>query len=255
MKEILDGLGREEEQVYSFLMIGQSNMAGRGEFCEVEPIKNKRCRMLRMGRWQAMSEPINPDRAVLSGLYHSGVSLAASFADALANESGCKIGLIPCADGGTRLSQWMPGEVLYDHAVMTTRLAMRSSTLAGILWHQGESDCNEQSLVDSYSERFLTMITSLRRDLGAEKVPVIIGELSELIDPAHIGCGARIPQMNGNFHEIAKTLPLCRVVSSQGLMLKPDGVHFNSASLRAFGLRYAEAYREISAVEGFGQRL
>ncbi|MBQ2401175.1 MAG: hypothetical protein II311_04070, partial [Lachnospiraceae bacterium] len=36
----------------------------------------------------------------------------------------------------------MPGELLYDHAVMQSKLAQRTSEIAGILWHQGESDCN-----------------------------------------------------------------------------------------------------------------
>jgi len=77
---IKDGITKKEN-IRSFLMIGQSNMAGRGEFDEVPPIKNDKCYMLRMGRWQEMSEPVNPDRAVFGMQYHSGVSLAASFAD------------------------------------------------------------------------------------------------------------------------------------------------------------------------------
>ena len=245
---IKDGLQSTDEEVYSFLLIGQSNMAGRGDFADVEPIKNKRCLMLRMGRWQIMSEPINPDRKIFGGSTHSGISLGASFANYFAEQSRYKIGLIPCADGGTRLNQWMPGEILYDHAVMMTKLALRTSKLAGILWHQGESDCNEQALVDSYQERFLTMITSLRRDLDAEDVPVIIGELSEKIDPERIGRGVRIAQMNENFHEIAKVLPKCAVVSSADLTLKADNLHFNSESLREFGLRYAAAYEQLSII-------
>ena len=246
---IKDGLQTQGEQIYSFLLIGQSNMAGRGEFADVEPIKNKNCRMLRMGRWQTMSEPINPDRAILSGKYHSGVCLAASFADAISSANECKVGLIPCADGGTRLDQWMPGEILYDHAVMMTRLALRTSKLAGILWHQGESDCNSQELVDTYKERFLTMITSLRRDLDAEDVPVIIGELSKKIDPEHYGRGVRISQMNEIFHEISQCITRCGVVSSDGLTLKADGIHFDSVSLREFGLRYAAEYERFSMIE------
>ena len=58
----------------SFLLIGQSNMAGRGFVHEVPSIYNERIEMLRNGRWQMMTEPINYDRPV------AGVSLAASFA-------------------------------------------------------------------------------------------------------------------------------------------------------------------------------
>lgn len=44
--------------VHSFLLIGQSNMAGRGFLDEVPPIHDERIKMLRNGRWQVMAEPI-----------------------------------------------------------------------------------------------------------------------------------------------------------------------------------------------------
>ena len=138
-----DGIVKKE-MIRSFLMIGQSNMAGRGNIGEVDPIDNPNCYMLRMGRWQKMSEPINPDRPIFEGRFRSGVGLAASFADEFSKCTGLEVGLIPCADGGTSMDQWMPGQVLYDHAVMMTKLAMRSSSFAGILWHQGEADCSEK---------------------------------------------------------------------------------------------------------------
>ena len=99
MANINDGITQTSGKIISFLMAGQSNMAGRGEFGEVEPINNELCYMLRMGRWQPMNEPINPDRPVFGTLFHSGVGLAASFADEMAKYRGSPIGLIPCADG------------------------------------------------------------------------------------------------------------------------------------------------------------
>ena len=237
-----DGMNvNKDENIRSFLMIGQSNMAGRGEFRDVEPIENPDCFMLRMGRWQQMYEPINPDRDIFKIKYHSGISLAASFADELSKLSGDRIGLIPCADGGTSIDQWMPGEVLFDHAVMMTRLAMRSSTFCGFLWHQGEADSYEGRL-EVYQEKFITMISAMRRELGAEDLPVIIGELSEDIERLE---KPNIIKMNENFHAIAEVLPHCAVVSSKGLLLKPDRLHFNAVSLREFGRRYFDAYLNV----------
>ena len=45
-----DGLNLEKDKrpITSFLLIGQSNMAGRGEFADVEPIQNENCYMLRI---------------------------------------------------------------------------------------------------------------------------------------------------------------------------------------------------------------
>ena len=242
-----DGLNleKEEKTIRSFLLIGQSNMAGRGEFADVEPIQNSACFMLRMGRWQKMAEPINPDRDIFRGVYHSGVGLSASFADEYAKHTGENVGLIPCADGGTSISQWLPGEVLFDHAVMMTRLAMRSSTFGGILWHQGESDCRSEETFLLYRERFLTMITALRAELGAEELPLLLGELSEEISNPKWLMEDRAVRFNQMLRELADELPACRAVSSKGLALKPDGLHFNSVSLREFGKRYFDALCDI----------
>ena len=112
--------------IHSFLMIGQSNMAGRGLLDEAETIDTAHIKILRNGRWQPMFRPINPDRPF------SGVNLAESFAEQYAQTYGVDVGLIPCADGGTSLEQWQPGGLLFDHAVYSARLAQRTSTIAGL---------------------------------------------------------------------------------------------------------------------------
>ena len=115
--------------IHSFLMIGQSNMAGRGKAAEVEPIRNTAIKVLRNGRWQLMihSLPVNYDRMF------AGTCPAESFADAYQKDHDVEVGLIPCADGGTRIDQWQPGEVLFDHAVMQAKLAQRSSRASAAL--------------------------------------------------------------------------------------------------------------------------
>lgn len=238
----IDGITKTEP-IHSFLMIGQSNMAGRGNLGEVPPIQNSRCYMLRMGRWQAMSEPINPDREIFRGQFPSGVSLAASFADEYAENTGMEVGLIPCADGGTRIAQWQPGELLYDHAVMMTKLAMRTSHLSGILWHQGESDCRGLDEA-KYRHLFLNLMHSLRQDLGMPDLPLIIGEVSEHIDPKHGMTDT--PALNRLLHQLQKECPNCAIVPAKDLPLKEDGVHFTSAACRELGKRYFEAYKALT---------
>lgn len=100
-------------------------MARRGFLNEAEPISDPRLFVLRNGRWQGMYRPVNYDRPF------SGVCLAESFALAYAREHDVKVGLIPCADGGTSLDQWAEGGLLYDHAVYQCRLAQRTSTSRG----------------------------------------------------------------------------------------------------------------------------
>ena len=151
--------------IHSFLMIGQSNMAGRGFINEVEPIKNEHLKVLRNGRWQTMYTPVNPDRE------WAGISLAESFALAYHNDKGVDVGLIPCADGGTSIDQWRPGGLLFDNAIYQARLAMRTSTIAGVLWHQGSADCPSH-LWPHYEQKLNMMLDELQRQLGLYDVPI-----------------------------------------------------------------------------------
>ena len=228
----------------SVLMLGQSNMAGRGNLGEVKPIRNPMCYMLRMGRWQPMCEPVNPDRAIFEGRFRSGVSLAASFADDYAKYFQRPVGLIPCADGGTNISQWQPGELNYDHAVMQAKLAMRTSRLVAILWHQGESDCQNDADVAAYKERFIRVATRLRKDLDMPNLPIVLGEIPQKIGESWKTQG-RERQMNAILNQLAREVPNCAIASSEGLAVKPDGVHFDSESCRELGSRYFRAYRSL----------
>lgn len=239
--KLTDGTERADGTVRSFLMIGQSNMAGRGNLTDVPPIDNRLCFMLRNGRWQRLSEPVNPDRA-LTGSFASGISPAASFLDEYTRFYGVSAGLIPAADGGTKISQWQPGEILFDHAVMLTELAKRSSVFSSILWHQGESDCSCDEDVYKYETRFHRMLDGLLSRLG--DVPVVIGEISENTADSW-GFGERPQKLNSVLRKIASQNGNIAIASAKDLTLKPDGIHFDAQSCRVLGKRYFEALKTL----------
>ena len=221
-------------------MIGQSNIAGRAPVGSFPPPDGKHIYVLRMGRFRPFGQPVNVDR--MQPGFVSGIGFAEYFAEAFAEDSGEDAGLIPCADGGTELLQWMPGEILYDNAVFTAKLAMRTSELAGILWHQGEQDAPDDGKAALYEERFLRMIGSLKNDLGAPDIPVVIGELSEL-DRDGKPYEPQI-RMNRILNKIAAGNDGIAIASSKGLRLF-DGIHFDGESDREFGRRYYAAYRSL----------
>ncbi len=224
--------------VHSFLLIGQSNMAGRGFLSEAEPIENDKIKILRNGRWQGAFRPVNPDRSF------SGVSLAESFADLYAKEHGVEVGLIPCADGGTNIDQWCVGGLLYDNAVYQARLAQRTSTIAGILWHQGESDSKEERH-PLYEEKLLKIMNSLRKDLNLYDVPFLLGGLGDYLAEYNGGALKDYVHINEALEKIAKENPMTGFVSAKGLTSNPDNLHFNTKSLLEFGARYYEEFKKL----------
>lgn len=225
--------------MHAFLLIGQSNMAGRGRLEEAMPIDTSRVLTLRNGRWHRMFRPIHPDRSF------SGVCLAESFAEAYAKKYNVDVGLICCADGGTSLDQWQEGELLYDHAISQARLAQRTSTIVGILWHQGEADCSPE-WASTYKIRFERMMGALRRDLGLSDTPFVLGELGEFLSDCTLGEDLKhFELVNEQLRTIAKDNPYVGCVSAKGLTANADNLHFNSKSLYEFGLRYFEEFEKI----------
>ena len=231
--------------VHSFLMIGQSNMAGRGFLKDVPPIRDERIKMLRNGRWQVMTEPINYDRPF------SGIGPAASFALAWCQgreNPEEEIGLIPCADGGSSLDEWMPGGALFDHAVMQSKLAQRISRIDGILWHQGETDCLAERAA-LYEEKLEKIMFALRHALGLPHTPLLVGGLGDyLSDCGPDGPYANAPKVTAQLRHFAESRDNCFFVTAQGLTCNPDKLHFDAASQRIFGLRYFAAYHERRSV-------
>ena len=224
--------------IHSFLLIGQSNMAGRGEITDVKPIDNPNIKVLRNGRWQNMYIPVNPDRVF------SGVNLAESFADVYSKEHSTQVGLIPCADGGTSLDQWREGGLLFDNAIYQTRLASRTSTVAGILWHQGESDCKED-LYPFYEEKLKKIINAFRKEKDLEDVPFMVGGLGDFLINGDQCSYRNYTYINEALKNISKECNMVRFVSASGLKSKPDNLHFNSESLREFGIRYYNEFKKI----------
>ena len=227
--------------MHSILIIGQSNMAGRGDMCDVPMVENDKLFVLRNGRWRPMYRPVNPDRGT------AGVCLAESFADLYSKDHpGVDVGIIPCADGGTGIDQWCVGGLLFDHACYMAELASRTSTIAAVLWHQGEADCTEVRY-PVYEEKLKVVLDAFREKLGLQDVPFIIGELGSFIENnAVMPYLKNHPYINKALNNVAESDKMIGIASSEGLRDKGDDLHFCSESLLELGERY---YREFLKLE------
>ena len=223
-----------------YLLVGQSNMAGRGTLKGANRVNADRIFKLDAnGEWQRAEEPIHFDKK------SAGAGLSASFARAMADKNkDVKIGLIPCAVGGTRIDRWVEGGDLWSNAVKRAKIALKSGKLKGILWHQGESDATSK-LAPKWGAKFESMIKSFRRELG--DVPFIAGELGGYLETYKSKKVNKVlwREINSQLHGLEGKIKDYRVVPSEGLTPKRDNLHFNTESLRIFGLRYAEAFDSI----------
>jgi len=87
------------------------------------------------------------------------------------------------------------------------------------------------------------LIQRFRRDLRAPKVPFVIGQLGQFA-----GAGpwdAAGLEVDRAQRSVAAKVRFSAFVSSDELTSNADNLHFNAASLREFGRRYAVAFAGI----------
>jgi len=226
------------ERFHIFLLWGQSNMAGRGKVEPADKTPHPRVKMLdQAGEWQPASDPLHFDKPRAVGV-GPGKTFAIEYAQ---THPEVTVGLVPCAAGGSSIDSWTPGGYHsqtqshpYDDAISRARIALAAGTLKGILWHQGESDCNARN-APLYADKLKGLIERSRRELSAPDVPFFIGQLGNF--PQRPWSTYRI-EVDAAQQRIAREVPQVEFVSSKGLMPKADQVHFNAASARELGHRY-----------------
>ena len=233
-----------KERFHLYLLIGQSNMAGRGVIEEQDKLPPPRVlKFTKEKTWAAGVDPLHFDKPV------AGVGIGTTFGRVMAEaQPEVVIGLVPCAVGGTPLARWQKGGDLYKQGVERTQAAMRDGTLKGILWHQGESDSGSETTAKNYAERLAQMIRDLRTELNAGDIPFVAGELGQFLQrESKDGKPSYWPLVNEQINSLPKLVPHTAVASSKDLKHKGDVVHFDSPSLREFGKRYATVMQAQAA--------
>jgi len=233
-----------KDRFHLFLLVGQSNMAGRGKVEALDRQPHPRVLMLTKDHaWAPAIDPLHSDKK------SAGVGLGRTFGLELAKlYPEVTIGLIPCAHGGSAIASWKPG-VYYkptnghplDDAIKQCREAIKVGTLKGILWHQGESDSKPETC-GAYEAQLHLLVFKFREAFAAPDVPFIAGQMGQfderpwsspkkIVDAAH--------------QDLPNRISHTAFVNSNGLTHKGDQVHFSSAGYRELGKRYAKAFRKL----------
>jgi hypothetical protein len=228
-----------QRNFHLYLLAGQSNMAGRGKVVEQENQTHPRVYVFNKEKeWEPAKDPLHFDKPGMVGV---GPGLA--FGKAMAGyKEHVRIGLIPCAAGGSPISSWTKGGYHdqtkshpYDDAIARAKAAMKDGVIKGIIWHQGESDSTPEK-VQVYQAKLEELIADFRRDLGDENLPFVVGKLGEF----YVERNPNAESINEILERIPLTVKNTACVDVAGLTPKSDLTHFDTESARELGRRYAE---------------
>lgn len=232
------------EHFHIYLLMGQSNMAGRDTRALASQLDNPRVLALdERGRWVVAHDPIFPQRGRIQPGAGPGIPFALKM---LAADTNLTIGLVPCAVGGTALRRWVKGGDLYERALTLARSAAQSGVIKGVLWHQGESDSDQEENTKTYEARLTQMFKDLRADLDQPHLPIVVGQLGEFLSPKE---HPYAPVVRAALQHVPTVLDDLGYADSAGLGDKGDHLHFSAAAAKALGERYAAAMRHLLDVQ------
>lgn len=233
--------------LYLYLLAGQSNMAGRGAVESNETPLHPRLFALNSAmEWGPARDPLHFDKPTIAG-----VGPGSGFGPALAEHfANARIGLIPAAVGGSSIRAWVPGGVHdqtnsrpWDDALSRTFrvMALQGGILKGVIWHQGESD--SQDFAEQYEDALVDLVERFRRTFRSPDLPFVAGQLA----PFFLEKRPQAATVNAAISRLPQRAPHTAFVTAEELVHNGDGTHFDSASARELGRRYAEAMIQLHA--------
>lgn len=262
----------EDKNFYVFLCLGQSNMEGFPGIQEQDKTGvDERFQVLAAvdfpklertkGNWYAAVPPLCRPNTGLSPTDYFGRTLVAGL------PAHVKVGVVNVSVAGAKIEVfdparlesyaatapgWMKNTIAayggnpYRHLVEMGKVAQKTGVIKGVLLHQGESNTNDAE----WPNKVKAIYENLLRDLNlkAGDVPLLAGEL--------VGADqkGKCASMNKIIGELPKTIPTAHVVSSEGCIGRPDGLHFAPEGYRELGQRYAETMLPLLGAKKTAQK-
>lgn len=225
-----------------FLLFGQSNMWGVPNPTQEDLATNPRVEVLvvqacngrALNQWIPAQPPLHGCVGQIgTGTQGPGVGpgdyFAKTVADAFPEDT---ILLVPAAVPGVSIDTFQRGQANYNTLVARARVAQQRGTIAGMIFHQGETDNNQET----WPARVKSTVDALRADLGTGEVPFIVGEL--------MPGGPYAAHNTNRISQLPGLITNTSIASSSGFTPLPnDGfgnLHFDLTSQREFGRRYGE---------------
>lgn len=248
------------------LCAGQSNMAGRGALDTMVDIAD--ARVWQFGgasgdaRYRTIFSGVDPLH-MAEGVNTGQVGPATAFARAYASmiPTNRRVLLVPCAVGGTAMvggttPPWAPGSpggTLYENAIAQANLAVTAaqtlfpgSRVVGTIWHQGESDGDNNVTQANYAAALKALIAGFRaRITAAANSWFVIGGMC----PEVIASFASYTPIDLAHKQVANETSKCAFVAGP-TGFRADTWHYTAPGARILGARMALAVRAASTYVG-----
>ena len=229
-----------KENVWVFILAGQSNMAGRGKVEPIDTIPDSRIFTINKERELILAkEPLHFYEPTMTGL-DCGLSFGKELLKHIPDSISVLI--IPTAVGGSSISQWINDSTFRNVTLMTNfnekiEIGQKYGTIKGILWHQGENDATTQETIEIYNKQLQKLFSLFRNSIANRELPIIIGELGSFSKTDDTW-----EAINSKIEEYVKTDPNSYLIKTNDLKDKGDRVHFDSEGQREIGRRFAERF-------------
>jgi hypothetical protein len=235
-----------------FVLAGQSNMVGRGQYDELPPEERALPDNVEIHA-VALDAGLNE----VQGSFGPEHSLARGLGQAYPDQ---RLVLVKYAVDASSLLDWAPdwdraaAEVtghpqfgpLYQK-LMDLVAEVRTGSgahcqAAAVLWMQGERDARIPEAGQQYEENLSHLIGCFRADLDVPGLPFIVGQVNQPLERYPLveevrAAQARVVQQGGN----------TALVSTEGLPKAPDNLHYNTAGQMELGRRFAQAFLDMAA--------
>jgi hypothetical protein len=231
------------EPVKTFILAGQSNMAGMGEISELAVEMRQAPENVSVVEYKARSRFAEP-------WFGPEVTFAHEIAKTWTEE---RILIIKFAVGSSSLLAWAPdwsrGKASItnneDAGPLYIKLLKFIKTVTdgidaqfiGMMWMQGERDAKFQKAAKNYSINFGKFISQIRMDLKSPHLPIIYGQVNPPADQFSYVHDVREAQA-----QIQHQVPGTKMIKTDDLNKLEDGLHYNANGLIKMGKRFAKAY-------------
>jgi len=231
-----------KENVWVFILAGQSNMAGRAFVEPNDTLPNQRVLSInRKSEIILAKEPLHFYEPKMSGL-DCGMAFSHEILKHIPDS--ISVLLIPTALGGSSIAEWVNDSIHRNVKLLSNfkdkvEMVKNYGTIKAILWHQGESDA-KPLLIKNYKHKLQALFKKFRNDIDNQNLIILTGNIG--LFKEH---DLYKKNINQQINECAFNDPNTYLINTKNFKSIGDNLHFNSKSQRKMGKRFAKKYLEI----------